>query len=108
MLTFHASHHDGQASLRPAGALTIYTVAEARREIPWRLQKHHAQCLDLSAVEELDTAGLQLLLWLKRDAAARGINLVFVHHSEAVVDVFDLLKLTAVFGDPILMSPSAS
>lgn len=108
MLTYHASHRDDQASLRLAGALTIYTVAEARREIPMRLQKHKAQCLDLSGLEELDTAGLQLLLWLKRDAAARGINLVFVHHSEAVVDVFDLLKVTAVFGDPILMSPSAS
>lgn len=108
MLTYHASHHDGHASLRLAGPLTIYTVTEARREIPGRLQKHQAQYLDLSGVEELDTAGIQLLLWLKRDVIARGANLVFLHHSEAVVDVFDLLKLTAVFGDPILMSPSAS
>jgi len=108
MLTYHTSHHDGQASLRLAGALTIYTVTEARREVPGRLQKHHVQYLDLSGVEELDTAGIQLLLWLKHDATARRANLVLVHHSEAVVDVFDLLKLTATFGDPILMSPSAS
>jgi len=64
MLTYHTSHHDGQASLRLAGALTIYTVTEARREVPGRLQKHHVQYLDLSGVEELDTAGIQLLLWL--------------------------------------------
>lgn len=108
MLSYHASHHDGQPSLKLTGALTIYTVAQARQEIPARLLKHHAQVLDLSALEELDTAGIQLLLWLKRDEAGRGNTLAFAHHSAAVVEALDLLKLTGLFGDPILLSPSAS
>jgi anti-sigma B factor antagonist len=108
MLTYHSSKHDGQSSLRLAGALTIYTVAEARNEIPDRMAKHGAQVLDLSGIEELDTAGVQLLLWLKRDLASRGSGLALVRHSPAVVEVLDQLKLTVVFGDPILISPSAS
>lgn len=108
MLTYHATQHDSQPSLRLNGALTIYTAAQARRELPARLAKHGAQVLDLGGIEELDTAGAQLLLWLKRDLAGRGAGLAFVHHSPAVVEVLDQLKLAATFGDPILLSPSAS
>jgi anti-sigma B factor antagonist len=108
MLTYHATKHDGQPSLRLTGVLTIYTVAEARSELPARMTKHGAQVLDLSGIEELDTAGVQLLLWLKRDMAARGSALALTRHSPAVVEVLDQLKLTATFGDPILLSPSAS
>ena len=108
MLTYHVTQHDGEPGLRLAGALTIYTAAQARDEIPARLARHSARVLDLSGVEELDTAGVQLLLWLKRDLASRGTALALVRHSPAVVEVLDLLKLTTAFGDPILLSPSAS
>lgn len=108
MLTYHAAKHDGQPSLRLTGVLTIYTVAQARSEIPSRLAKHGAKVLDLSGLEELDTAGVQLLLWLKRDLASRGSGLALTRHSPAVVEVLDQLKLTATFGDPILLSPSVS
>jgi anti-anti-sigma factor len=105
MLSYHGSHHDGQSALKLKGALTIYTAAEARREIPTRLAKHKSQVLDLSGIDELDTAGVQLLLWLKRDLANRGTTLALANHSPAVVDVLDLLRLTAVFGGTILLSP---
>ncbi len=108
MLTYHATHVNGQPALKLTGVLTIYTVAEARHEIPARMDKHKAHVLDLSGLEELDTAGAQLLLWLKREAANRGSALALAHHSPAVVEVFDLLKLTATFGDSILLAPSAS
>jgi anti-sigma B factor antagonist len=108
MLTYHANHLNGQPSLKLTGILTIYTVSQARCEIPTRMAKHKAQILDLSGVEELDTAGVQLLLWLKRDAASRGFTLTLVHHPPAVVEILDLLKLTATFGDSILLSPTDS
>lgn len=108
MLTYHSTKHDGQPSLRLTGVLTIYTVTQARSEIPARMAKHGAQELDLSGLEELDTAGVQLLLWLKRDMAGRGTVLALTRHSPAVVEALDQLKLTAAFGDPILLSPSAS
>ena len=108
MLTYHSTKHDGQPCLRLTGVLTIYTAAQARTEIPVRLAKHGALTLDLSDLDELDTAGVQLLLWLKRDLASRGSALVLIRHSPAVVEVLDQLNLTASFGDPILLSPSAS
>lgn len=108
MLNYHAAGHEGQPSLRLNGVLTIYTAAQARTELPARMIEHGATVLDLSGIEELDTAGVQLLLWLKRDLASRGAGLVLIGHSPAVVEALEQLKLTATFGDPILLSPSAT
>ncbi|MEY3807987.1 MAG: hypothetical protein RI893_963 [Pseudomonadota bacterium] len=59
--------------------------------------------LDLSAVTEIDSAGLQLLLLLKAEAHQRGFILHLFRHSEAVIEVFELLKLGTYFGDPIVI-----
>lgn len=107
MLAIQEAKHNGHAALRLAGELTIYTAAEARASLAERLERKGALPeLDLSGVEELDTAGLQVLLWAKREAAAHDKVLPFVHHSPALVEVFDLLRVAAIFGDPILISPS--
>ncbi len=58
--------------------------------------------LDLSAVTEIDSAGLQLLLLLKAEAQKRVFTLRLLRHSEAVIEVFELLKLGTYFGDPIV------
>jgi anti-sigma B factor antagonist len=59
--------------------------------------------LDLSAVTEIDGTGLQLLLLLKAEAQKRGFTLRLLQHSEAVIEVFELLKLGSYFGDPIVI-----
>lgn len=89
------------------GELTIYTAGQAKQEIPPHLAKHDPVEIDLSGIDELDTAGVQVLLWLKRCAAAEDKNLPFVFHSSAVVAVFDLLELGGTFGDPILLDSPA-
>jgi anti-anti-sigma factor len=107
MLTIQEAKHNGHPVLKLGGELTIYTAAEARSSLGERLdRKGQLPELDLSGVEDLDTAGLQVLLWLKREAVAHGKALPFTNHSPAVVEVFDLLKVAAIFGDPILISPS--
>lgn len=108
MIRIHATKHNGQFRAKLSGDLTIYSVRQARQEVLELLEKHPALELDLSEIEELDTAGIQLLHWLRRTAIARGAQLPFVHHSAAVVEGFDLLKVTTLFGDPILIAPSAS
>jgi anti-anti-sigma factor len=98
---------NGLARVALMGELTIYTAGQAKQEIPSQLAKHDSVELDLSGVEELDTAGVQVLLWLKRCAAAEGKHLPFVFHSAAVVAVFDLLDMGGMFGDPILLDSPA-
>lgn len=108
MFSIHVTKHEGQTRLKLAGDLTIYSVRQAQQEILAHMAKHPSLELDLYGIEEFDTAGVQLLYWLKHTANARSVQLPFVHHSSAVVDVFELLKVTGTFGDPILLSPAAS
>jgi anti-anti-sigma factor len=105
MLQLQDNPSDTQPGLKLAGDLTIYTVTMAKADILARLGRHPAFELNLSDVEELDTAGVQLLLWLKKTAAGNGAVLTLTHHSPAVVQVLDLLKVTAALGDPILIGP---
>jgi anti-anti-sigma factor len=108
MLTYQVTQHDGRCGLRLSGELTIYSAGQARHDIPQQLAASGATELDLFGVEELDTAGVQLLFWLKREAASRGSNLAFAYHSPAVMEVLDLMNLTAAFGDIILLPPASS
>jgi len=108
MFQIEPSTHEGEPSLKLTGELTIYAVAEARDRLSAALDREPALQLNLAGVEELDTAGLQLLVWLKQEARRRGRTLVLFAHSPAVLEVFDLLKVAGLFGDPILLAPSAS
>lgn len=100
--------HEGAPSLELVGELTIYAVAEAAGLLSAALDHSPALQLNLAGVEELDSAGLQLLVWLKQEARRRGRTLTLFAHSPAVLEVFDLLKVAGLFGDPILLAPTAT
>ena len=102
------THHEGQASFKLEGELNIYSVSEARERLGAALDAQPSLLLNLADVEELDTAGVQLLVWLKQEAKREGKPLSLFAHSPAVVEVFDLLQVAGIFGDPILFAPSAS
>lgn len=93
--------------LRITGELTIYQAAAAKAELLKAMDSGRLREIDLGAVTELDTAGLQLLLLAKRTAAERGEALQLVNHSEPVLDVLTLLNVDAALGDPVLI-PAAS
>ncbi len=103
MITFARDQH----TLLLSGELTIYHAAEARTRLGEELAADPALEVDLSGVEELDTAGAQVLLWLKREARARGGAVPFTHHSPAVLEVLDQLNLAGAFGDTLLIAPTA-
>jgi anti-anti-sigma factor len=83
--------------------MTIYTALELKRHLMISLGAAPQIELDLSGVSELDSAGLQLLLLLKREAAKRGTQLLLKAHTPAVTDVIDTFNLAAHFGDPIVL-----
>lgn len=89
------------------GEFTIYTAAQAKAELEDHLAPEGQAQLDLAGLTELDTAGVQLLVWLKRRAEAAGGNLALLHHSPEVVGVMDLLRIAGLLGDPILIDPKA-
>jgi len=106
MIQITCTKEDGQKVLQLAGDLTIYSATEARKDLEAHLDQHRALVLDLSEVDEIDTSGVQVLLWLKREALGRGEAFSLIRHSPMVVEVFDLLRVGGIFGDPIFISPS--
>ena len=59
--------------------------------------------LDLMQVGEIDTAGLQLLILLKKEAQRTGKRLSIVAHSQSVRAVIDFCNLAAELGDPLVI-----
>jgi ABC-type transporter Mla MlaB component len=84
--------------------LTIFTAAEQKNSLLTFLQSGEALDINLANVTEIDTAGLQLLILLKREAADAGKTLNFVMHSKAVLDILELANLTTAFGDQVVLS----
>lgn len=83
--------------------LTIYHAAELKDELLRALDDTDCLEIDLSAVGDIDTAGLQLLILLKREARAGGKQLNLSGHSAAVRQAIDFCNLAAAFGDPMVI-----
>ena len=100
------SHDDTspkQIDLQIEGELSIYRADELKRALIEPLQKGVRLVVNLAAVTELDTCGLQLLMLAKRTAQSVGGELQLVGHSPAVLEVFELLNMAAFFGDPLVI-----
>jgi ABC-type transporter Mla MlaB component len=63
---------------------------------------------DLLQVGDIDTAGLQLLILLKKEAQRTGKRVAIVAHSQAVRSVIDFCNLAAELGDPLVIPAAES
>ncbi len=86
--------------------LTIYHALEQKKILLDALAGAGDLELDLMQVSEIDTAGLQLLILLKKEAQAAGKRVAIVAHSKAVRSAIDFCNLAAELGDPLL-TPAA-
>ncbi|MBD9358474.1 STAS domain-containing protein [Methylomonas albis] len=84
--------------------LTIFTASDQKPNLLSFLGSGDELEINLSGVMEMDTAGLQLLILVKREAAQTGKRLRFVMHSKVVLDILELANLTAAFGDQVVIS----
>ena len=57
---------------------------------------------------DIDTAGLQLLILLKKEAQRAGKRVAIVAHSQAVRSVIDFCNLAAELGDPLVIPAAES
>ncbi len=89
------------------GGLNIYSAAGIKAQLLQAVAAASQVELDLLKVEELDTAGLQVLVLAKREAARCGHELRLVAHSDEVREALDLCGMVGWFGDPLLIPADA-
>lgn len=89
--------------IRIQGELVIAHVSDAREQLIQRKVNQDQVLVDLSEVEDLDTAGVQLLIALKKHSQAAGYRLRFTNHSPVVLEYFALYGLVGYFGDRIAL-----
>ncbi|NTV69788.1 MAG: STAS domain-containing protein [Azonexaceae bacterium] len=83
--------------------LTIYHALEQKQLLLDALAASTELELNLSQVSEMDTAGLQLLVLLKKEAQRAKKCVRIVAHSQAVSSVIDFCNMAAEFGDPLVI-----
>jgi anti-sigma B factor antagonist len=92
----------------PEGELSIYTAAEQKQHLLQVLAEAEVAELDLSKVEVLDSAGLQLLILAKHEAQRLQKAFSIVAQSTAVSEVFNLCNLSGFFGEQVFIPSQAS
>jgi anti-anti-sigma regulatory factor len=104
MQTTKITHPNG-SRLKIEGALRIAEAAELRLALRESIGDASLSGVDLSSIEECDTAALQLLYSASKTAVDAGMPLRFLEPSSALVDAATALGLhiggiNTVSGDP--------
>ena len=81
--------------------MTVYAANELHTSLKGFMADYHDFDLDLTAVEEIDTSGVQLLLVLQRHASASQGNLEISAMSDSVGEALALLGLGKTFFAPL-------
>lgn len=102
-MSARAERGSGARRLSVEGDMTIYKALALKTKLLQALKGASQLEVDLSRVGEVDTAGVQLLLLLKREAMKSRKALRLVGHSAATLDALDLFNLGAYFGDPVVI-----
>jgi anti-sigma B factor antagonist len=100
-MSVHVEPLGKSARVMLSGELTIYNVAEIREALAAAMDRCDEIEVDLSAISEIDSAGLQLMLIVKRNP---GKAVRFVNHPQSVLRLVDLAHLGEALGDPLFIS----
>ena len=110
-MAIKVTSNDGNYTALIEDDMTIYEAVEQKKELLKtlkKLKKSEQMEVDLSNVNEMDTAGIQVLLLLKRTAEKENKIMLLVAHSPASLDVIDRYNLATYFGDPVIISSNNS
>lgn len=103
-INIQCNKHQEPFALALEGELTIYHTAQVKEQLLDYVKQADELEVDLTQVTDLDGAGVQLLMFVKREAMREGTDLRLTGHSRIVLDIFELLNLAPYFGDPLLIS----
>jgi anti-anti-sigma factor len=98
---------EGAVHLILDGPMTIYNAIDVKSRLMEGLHRAEILELDLSHVEEMDSAGFQLLVMAKRESQRLGHAMRIVAHSQTVRDVIEFYNMEGFFGDPIVIPANA-
>jgi anti-sigma B factor antagonist len=95
---YQLTAHDS-AACSLGGSLTIYEARDAHQALlaAASAATPGAWTLDIQALEELDSAGVQLLLALDKHLRRRGAELRLLQPGPAVRELLDLLRLQTLY-----------
>lgn len=82
------------------GDLTIITAAERRQRLMSALHGSAGLKVDLSGIDEMDTAGLQILLLARREAGRASLTFEIAAASRAVTETLAVAHLTPALDGP--------
>ena len=82
------------------GAMTVYEAGESKGELLAALADGGGLEIDLAGVEEIDTAGLQLLVLTQREGRRTGKPVRLADPSAAVLEALDRYGLRPTFDQP--------
>ena len=91
-----------------SGEMTIYAAALLKESLLTTIEDCPELEIDLAKVSEIDTAGLQLLILAKRQAAASDKTLTLIGHSHPVLELLELYNMASFFGDPVVITAQES
>ncbi len=79
------------------GQMNIYSATSLKDELVQALKSSDELCLDLSGVTEIDTAGVQILLLIKKEAQGKTLKIL---HSPSTRGAVELYRITELFELP--------
>ncbi len=88
-----SNKRSGRCLLKLEGDMTIYNAAAFGECLIEFVEGYKEYEVDLSAVSEIDTAGIQLLLQLKKKAEEQQRTIQLLGCNEEICDLFDLYQL---------------
>lgn len=88
-------------TLTYSGEMTIYNAAANFQRLKAHIDQHLPVEIDCSGVTEIDSSGLQLLLYAQAEADAQGLEFKLTGISETVENVLGLLFLKRTLGVPL-------
>lgn len=94
-------------TLKIPGDMTIYEAEEVKSIFDGAMKSNGDVCINLGNVSEIDSCGIQLMISLKKTLNEKDRDVVFVSHTDAVIDLFDVFDVSTYFGDPIVMDKQA-
>jgi anti-anti-sigma factor len=104
----HFVKHNILSTLRISGEMTLPHVSALKTALLAALTESPALEVDLNEVKEIDSAGLQLLLFIKQEAETNHQPICLVSPSAVVTDLLKLYRLTTVFESPQMAEPEIS